>query len=791
VVTLPRGLCVLVTIWLAWSNPSAASREESSNSTQWWGSEQFARIEKSAKQLRDSGNFAALEGVYIDAIEAARRAGHPRAQVVYRTALGNTYVYLYRYAEALNAYTQARDLAARSDDWLAAGAVAPGMSSVYFLVGDWQAARKTVEDGLQAVRRAGERPYYDAQLKLQYARLYASAMDATGVMQEAIEAARLQPNTALEALAWDLLGEEHLRRGELDSAEAALSEAYRLRVLLANRDLRLSYWRLGALRFAQGRLQEAAQLTDSAIAANLQSGFELSAGTLLHQRGRIRHSLGDLQGALTDFEAAELSAERWRATVPPPSQATLTAADTELDRNVARSFIETAATFSLDTGDMRWGNIAFLAAERNRAASLRQAAELAEVWRSKLPKQYWADLARVRVEETKSLRQPEATSLAERLHVQLSEMEAAAGLGYAPNNLESFRTQASLTLFQQGLGASELFLSFYAGTPDSYVWAVTRDNVHLYRLPSAGQLNEIASEFRRSLTEHNPGQGEAAYEQLFGQLDARERTRHNWLLSLDGPLFGLPFAALRTEGKYLVELHSIQVTPSAALLRTAERHEYTAYLGVADPVYNAADDRLPPSRNPLFSATRQLNRLVASSGEVERSARAWSGPSRFLLGTDATRLDFVETLAATPPATIHFATHVVSGENPSTSFLAFSMGPGGGPELMGAADIAMLRVPHALIVMTGCASGAGEARAGAGLLGLTRAWLAAGADGVLATQWPVEDAGGDLVPSFYKQYPSVSAAEALRRGQVEMLYSGTWQADPLYWAAFQLTSGVR
>ena len=92
--------------------------------------------------------------------------------------------------------------------------------------------------------------------------------------------------------------------------------------------------------------------------------------------------------------------------------------------------------------------------------------------------------------------------------------------------------------------------------------------------------------------------------------------------------------------------------------------------------------------------------------------------------------------------------------------------------------------------MTGCASGVGEARAGAGLLGLTRAWLAAGAGQVLATQWQVEDSRGDLLPRFFEQYSGVRAAEALRRSQVAMLNSGSWQADPAYWAAFQLTGGA-
>jgi tetratricopeptide (TPR) repeat protein len=145
-------------VWLVWSGPSAASRDESSSSAQWWDSEQFARIEKTAKQLRGSSDFPALERLYVEAVEQARRAGNPRAQVSYLTALGNTYVYLCRYTEALRVYLEARDLARDSEDWVAAGAVAPGLSSIHFLVGDWESARTVVLEGLEDAAQAGVHP---------------------------------------------------------------------------------------------------------------------------------------------------------------------------------------------------------------------------------------------------------------------------------------------------------------------------------------------------------------------------------------------------------------------------------------------------------------------------------------------------------------------------------------------------------------------------------------------------------------------------------------------------------
>ena len=803
---LPRGLCIALILWLALSRSSTASRTESPDSSQWWRAEEFSSIQTSAESLRKAGNFAALEKLYLKAVAQARTARNMRAEASYLTALGNTYVFLFRYSEAIRAYGQARDLAHASSDWLAEGAVAPGLSSVYLLVGDWATAKESSQAGLEAAKRLTDPPYYEAQLKLQHAWLNAGAEGTIGEILQAIDATRAQANVAMEAEAWDLLGEERMRRHDLAGAESALDQAYRLRSLQLRHDLRLSYWRLGALRLAQNRLDEAERFTSAAIEQIHLAGSAVSGHNLLLQRGLIHQSRGQVDLALQDFEEAARSAEYWRQVVPPLSRSSLAAADTEADRKVFSIFIEAATRKALATGDQKWARKAFLAAERNRAASLRQSAALTEVWRRKLPPKYWETLAQLRAETSRQAQvaglQPANNSRSETLHLALTEMESTAGLGYSPNKLENFSSERSLTLFQRGLGSAELFLSFYTGAGESYLWAVTRDSLHLYKLPAADRMEKIVKQFRHAVLQHQSqatSLGEHLYANLFGQLDAREANHAAWILSLDGPLFELPMAALRNGSRYLVENHSLQTAPSATWLHYPKTTPAgQGYVAVGDPIYNWADSRLRPaeaSTSP-YLIPGQLNRLVASSEELHRVARIWGIPGTLLEGEHASRSAFLKAVSAAPPSTVFLATHVVAKpEQKDQAFLAFSIGEGGGPELLGTADIAMLRVPGALVVMSSCSSGSGEASPGAGLLGLTRAWLSAGAQAVLATEWPIEDSHGDLLPAFYENLKSrattISAAEALRRGQVEMIHSGTWQADPAYWAAFQLTGGVR
>jgi CHAT domain-containing protein len=312
--------------------------------------------------------------------------------------------------------------------------------------------------------------------------------------------------------------------------------------------------------------------------------------------------------------------------------------------------------------------------------------------------------------------------------------------------------------------------------------------------------------FRETILKNQPARdklGADLYKRLFGSLDPEDAAKTSWLLSLDGVLFELPFAALVSSYEsgqpvYAAQRHSTQEIPGALFL-TRDVPSLGGYLGVGDPIYNSADPRREPdAATPQGNAVQgQLNRLVNSGRELQRSSENWradTGPTphmKILEGTAARRDVFLDALHAAP-STIHLSTHVLtSATNPEQAFLAFSLDASGNPGLLSTSEVGLQHVPGALIVMTGCATGTGDIRAGAGLLGLTRAWVTAGARAVVATNWPVPDANGDLIPAFYQHLRTTSAAEALRRSQVEQIHSGTWQSAPSYWAAFQVTGGGR
>jgi CHAT domain-containing protein len=866
-------LCLILTLLIAGSRRPVVAR--TLDSDPWWGTEEAVEIQHAAEHFRAVRNFSAAEAVDRRGYELARARRDDAGASKFLIAIGVARLYQFQYGAALEAYLQARDLAERAGDGVTQGIIAVNLSSLYLQTWDIESALVAAEEGIQR-SEALSRASFRLPLLLQLGRLHQVRGDgrAAEFYTNAVEEARAQTrglaaDIAQEARAWDLLGEERLREGSAARAELDFTEAFRLRLKGFPADLPFSYARLGAAKLALGEWDTAERFTNRALAAEANSQGGLPRHLLVHQRGEILRARGNPQAALQDFTDAIDLAGLWRAKVPA-ARSSLVAANEELEKRVFRSFIEMAAEEAMRTGDPRLAMESFQAAELNRAASLRQSMAFARDWRDKLPKEYWRTLAELRAEEFQNA--PVARTSP--LKLALTEMEVKAGPHDSSNESENFRGRTSLIHFQRGLSKSELFLSFYVGDAGSYLWAVTRNSLSIHRLPGAEEIRSAVQKFsdqiRRGATSGgvtgsgsrtagvDKGTGERLFAAWFSGLSREEAGKSEWLLSLDGGLFQMPFAALNTgvrsdKMKYLVEQHSLQIVPGALSLiedltgagRAARGltegqtgFPTGAFLGVGDPIYNRADPRWTALfRKPAdsakgftgwlaFAATAsdgapQWNRLVGSAEEVENGARAWtenfpgrapaSGNVSILTGQAAQRDRFLE-LVAQRPAIIHLATHILTPQtqiptqtrvrtadadhdpgHDSTqrdAQIVFGLGASGRLDAISASEVGMLNVPGAVISMTGCDSGSGDVRAGAGLLGLTRAWQMAGARAVVSTRWPVNDTRGEVFAAFYRNLRDVPAAEAMRRSQVEMIHSGTWRSDPSYWASYQVTGGA-
>ncbi|MFL6417476.1 MAG: CHAT domain-containing protein [Bryobacteraceae bacterium] len=291
---------------------------------------------------------------------------------------------------------------------------------------------------------------------------------------------------------------------------------------------------------------------------------------------------------------------------------------------------------------------------------------------------------------------------------------------------------------------------------------------------------------------------------LFGKLDASIWVKHNWLITPDGPLLdSVPFPALRITaqkgGKQpLIADRTVRFLPSELLLLTPKpSRPAPRFVGVGDPIYNFADSRnhagAPKTK---MARANVLGRLVASDKEVSDSAEsAGERNAEILKGASASGLEVRKAIATTPEI-LHFAVHVVSPEGePGEAALALSIDANGVPELLTSESVATYRVPGSLVVLSGCSTQQGRIVPGAGLVGLSRGWLLAGASAVVVSSWPTPDGSRQFFSNFYTHYKEApgsiaqKAATALQQTQLEMQRdSDAAKRAPTFWAAYSIVS---
>jgi CHAT domain-containing protein len=109
-----------------------------------------------------------------------------------------------------------------------------------------------------------------------------------------------------------------------------------------------------------------------------------------------------------------------------------------------------------------------------------------------------------------------------------------------------------------------------------------------------------------------------------------------------------------------------------------------------------------------------------------------------------------------------------------------------------ASEVGQLKLNASLAVLSACNTGSGEFVTGEGVMGMSRAFLAAGSRSVVVSLWPVASKQTErLMVEFYRQLRSgLPAAEALRAAKLGALNQArkakSNEAHPFYWAPFLL-----
>ncbi|MCY7279053.1 MAG: CHAT domain-containing protein, partial [Phormidesmis sp. CAN_BIN44] len=244
----------------------------------------------------------------------------------------------------------------------------------------------------------------------------------------------------------------------------------------------------------------------------------------------------------------------------------------------------------------------------------------------------------------------------------------------------------------------------------------------------------------------------------------------------DRTLFLVPFPALKdAKGKYLVEQHTIRTASSIQLLDKTRalksRPRGTSTLIVGNP--------LMPN-DPTLEQPKPLAPLP--NAEKEALAIAPFFNAKALTGATATKNAILQQMSNAK--VIHFATHgSFDDRNGFKSWLAFAPSKSD-RGILTAEEVAQMQLSADLVVLSACDTGRGKVT-GDGVVGLSRAFIAAGVPSVIVSLWSVPDAPtAGLMKEFYQQLQrNPDKAQALRQAMLATLKT---HPQPKNWAAFTL-----
>ncbi len=752
-----------------------------------------------------SGNFSKALVLLNRAVSKARDSNDRVSEAKALVGIAACQMGLFDYRDALRNSDAGRRLAAEAGDQVTVGASWINRSSVFYQLGDFDSVKDAAVHAVAALDYSG-RPDLLARALLLEGRLYWNGKDqakADDIYKKAILVARqLKSSPALEAAVWDEYGTALLLGNRIEAARQKLLQARDIELAANDHDgLAFTYEHLAELELRRPSPDYPAAKQDSDKAFSTDSvSFRISPQYYpLHIRAKILAGLGNSSAALIQFRQAVDAANTWRRNALP-GDATSTRTVAEL-QEVYGDYTELAAETALAHNDASLARKALETLAENRAASLRE--QLARSFASnlRLPPAYFGlltEIQRLQASVTLGQNRRDDEARLEQARLKLSDLENELGLS-AENSLtvpERKLSRNSLRSVQFRLSGQELLLSFYLGNKKSFLWAVTKDQIVLYELPAGVSITRQVESLARS---HGTADLSAT---LFGQLPRALWSKRDWLITADGALLNVPFSTLVSQdgSSPLIASHTIRFLPSEYLLitRTPEPAE-PRFVGVGDPIYNLADSRRVHA--PVLAKAKHINsaitlaRLVGSGKEVQNAA-ALSGlsDSTVLEGPEATVSALAQALKR-PPEILHLALHVVSPEGrPQEAALALSLDASNMPELVTPETIAALRVPGSLVILSGCSSGQGQALPGAGVIGLSRAWLLAGAAAVIVSAWPTPDDSGTFFTSFYDHLRSNTAgslaqraATALAHAQLDMRHAqGDGAASP--WATYSIIS---
>ena len=364
----------------------------------------------------------------------------------------------------------------------------------------------------------------------------------------------------------------------------------------------------------------------------------------------------------------------------------------------------------------------------------------------------------------------------------------AEGLGLLQKT--SSRAPAAVNPRQIARDVGGTILFYWLGAKQSCLWAVTQDQIRLFQLPPAREIDAAVQGYRKALLgprdvlqTANP-EGAKLFDMLVAPARAAIAPNSRVVIIPDGSLNGLNFETLLVpEPKLHYWIEDVTVLNASSLRLLAAAH--SAPRAKAGKLLLIGDALAPdPEYGELPEAALEMTniekhfapaeRQVYTRAEATAPAYLGSGPDQF--------------------AYIHFVAHgTASRLSPLDSAVILSKVSAQEDSFKLYARDIIHRPLHAELVIISTCNGAGSrAYTGEGLVGLSWAFLRAGAHNVIGALWDVSDTSTPrLMDQLYGELKQGQSPEAaLRSAKLSLLHSDSVFRKPFYWAPFQLYTGT-
>jgi CHAT domain-containing protein len=327
------------------------------------------------------------------------------------------------------------------------------------------------------------------------------------------------------------------------------------------------------------------------------------------------------------------------------------------------------------------------------------------------------------------------------------------------------------------------------------IWLISRNDFKAFeRRIAPADLKTLVFNFRNSVLK--PGskleeafvEGSTLYATLLSPIASLLSPNKVLCVVPDKFLNYLPFAALTSpETKRPVAAdYALMFAPSSNVFLMCSEN--------AESRSDRSDEHLLSIGNPSFNrkAYPTLSDLPSAEREANNVAQLYKSPT---ILTTHSALKNTVVGAMTDSDVVHYAGHYVADhQSPMLSKLVLASNSNEEADSLNMHEVFSRHLSRTrLLILSACGTAIERSYDGEGMVGVARAFIAAGVPLIVATQWEIDsDATLSLMTSFhrYRKLQKMTTVEALRRAQSDMVYGPDEQyRAPYFWAGFIIIGG--